>query len=103
RTMRARARRARRVKAPGSAIAVIARRGAGVSGIGGSDRGSARFGGHAVGPRRGGVREALPRALRRRLMKECWTDGDLRAYLDRELPGPERDRVAEHLAQCAAC
>jgi anti-sigma factor RsiW len=36
-------------------------------------------------------------------MKQCWTEGDLRAYLDRELPGPDRDRVAEHLAECGEC
>ncbi len=36
-------------------------------------------------------------------MKECWTEGDLRSHLDRELPGPDRDRVAEHLAQCGEC
>jgi anti-sigma factor RsiW len=36
-------------------------------------------------------------------MNECWTDGDLRAYLDRELPGPDRDRAAAHLAVCGEC
>jgi anti-sigma factor RsiW len=36
-------------------------------------------------------------------MKQCWTDGDLRAYLDRELPGPDRDRAASHLAICEEC
>jgi anti-sigma factor RsiW len=36
-------------------------------------------------------------------MKQCWTDGDLRAYLDRELPGPDRDRAAAHLAECGEC
>ena len=36
-------------------------------------------------------------------MKQCWTEGDLRAYLDRELPGPDRERVALHLAVCEAC
>jgi anti-sigma factor RsiW len=36
-------------------------------------------------------------------MKQCWTDGDLRAYLDRELPGPDRDRAAAHLAVCGEC
>ena len=25
-------------------------------------------------------------------MKDCWTEGDLRAYLDRELPAADRDR-----------
>jgi anti-sigma factor RsiW len=33
----------------------------------------------------------------------CWTDGDLRAYADRELPAEDRDRLAEHLAGCGAC
>jgi anti-sigma factor RsiW len=36
-------------------------------------------------------------------MYQCWTDGDLRAYLDRELPGPDRDRAASHLAVCGEC
>jgi hypothetical protein len=36
-------------------------------------------------------------------MNECWTDGDLRAFLDRELPGPDRDRAAAHLAVCGEC
>jgi anti-sigma factor RsiW len=36
-------------------------------------------------------------------MKQCWTEGDLRAYLDRELPGPDRERVASHLAVCGEC
>jgi anti-sigma factor RsiW len=36
-------------------------------------------------------------------MKRCETEGDLRAYLDRELPGPDRDRVAAHLAECGEC
>jgi len=36
-------------------------------------------------------------------MKECWTEGDLRGYLDRELPAADRDRVAAHLAQCGRC
>ena len=36
-------------------------------------------------------------------MKRCETEGDLRAYLDRELPGPDRDRVAAHLADCGEC
>lgn len=36
-------------------------------------------------------------------MKQCWTDGDLRGYLDRELPGPDRERVASHLAVCGEC
>jgi hypothetical protein len=36
-------------------------------------------------------------------MSGCQTDGDLRAYVDRELPGPDRDRVASHLAACGEC
>lgn len=36
-------------------------------------------------------------------MKQCWTEGDLRAYLDRELPGVDRDRIASHLAVCEEC
>ena len=36
-------------------------------------------------------------------MKRCETEGDLRAYLDRALPGPDRDRVAAHLAECGEC
>jgi anti-sigma factor RsiW len=36
-------------------------------------------------------------------MKDCWTEGDLRAYLDRELPAADRDRVAAHLAKCGEC
>jgi anti-sigma factor RsiW len=36
-------------------------------------------------------------------MKQCVQEGDLRAYLDRELPGADRDRVAAHLATCGEC
>ena len=36
-------------------------------------------------------------------MKDCWTEGELRAYLDRELTAPDRDRVADHLAKCGEC
>jgi anti-sigma factor RsiW len=36
-------------------------------------------------------------------MKQCWTEGELRAYLDRELPAPDRDLVAAHLAECGDC
>jgi hypothetical protein len=36
-------------------------------------------------------------------MKECWSEGELRAYLDRELPPGELERAAAHLRQCAAC
>ena len=36
-------------------------------------------------------------------MKACWTEGELRAYLDRELPANDRDSVAAHLAECGEC
>ena len=36
-------------------------------------------------------------------MKDCWHDGDLRAYLDGELSPPDRERVAAHLAVCHEC
>jgi hypothetical protein len=36
-------------------------------------------------------------------MKECWSEGDLRAYLDRELPPEQMERAAAHLAECAEC
>src|SRR5579871_3193797 len=36
-------------------------------------------------------------------MKECWSEGDLRAYLDRELPPEDMERVAEHLEVCSEC
>ena|SRR5690242_13541794 len=36
-------------------------------------------------------------------MKECWREGDLRAYLDRELPGEDLERIASHLEQCEEC
>lgn len=36
-------------------------------------------------------------------MKECWSEGELRAYLDRELPPDDLDRVAAHLEQCSRC
>ena len=36
-------------------------------------------------------------------MKECWSEGALRAYLDRELPSEEMNRVAEHLEVCSEC
>jgi anti-sigma factor RsiW len=36
-------------------------------------------------------------------MKDCWTEGDLRAYVDRELPAADRDRAAAHLATCGEC
>ena len=36
-------------------------------------------------------------------MKECWSEGALRAYLDRELPPEDMDRVAGHLEACSEC
>jgi anti-sigma factor RsiW len=36
-------------------------------------------------------------------MKECWLEGDLRAYVDRELPADDLERIAAHLECCATC
>ena len=36
-------------------------------------------------------------------MTECWSEGQLRAYLDRELPPEERERIAAHLGECVEC
>jgi hypothetical protein len=36
-------------------------------------------------------------------MKECWDEGGLRAYLDRELPPEEMTRIAVHLGGCVPC
>jgi anti-sigma factor RsiW len=36
-------------------------------------------------------------------MKECWRDGDLRAFLDRELSPADTERVTAHLAECHEC
>ncbi len=36
-------------------------------------------------------------------MKECWSEGELRAYLDRELTPEDMDRVAGHLEVCSEC
>jgi len=36
-------------------------------------------------------------------MTKCWSEGELRAYLDRELPDGEMDAVRRHLAECAGC
>jgi hypothetical protein len=36
-------------------------------------------------------------------MKDCWDEGCLRAYLDRELPPEEMTRVAMHLGGCELC
>jgi len=36
-------------------------------------------------------------------MNRCGADGDIRAYLDRELPPGDREQLAAHLAECGAC
>jgi hypothetical protein len=36
-------------------------------------------------------------------MKQCRSEGELRSYLDGELPPEEIGRVEAHLAECAAC
>jgi anti-sigma factor RsiW len=36
-------------------------------------------------------------------MTQCWSEGELRAYLDGELPARDVERVAAHLKDCQAC
>ena len=36
-------------------------------------------------------------------MTTCWSEGALRAYLDRELPPADMKAVAAHLGECSAC
>jgi anti-sigma factor RsiW len=36
-------------------------------------------------------------------MRQCWSEGALRAYLDRELPPKDMERVAAHLGECPQC
>ncbi len=36
-------------------------------------------------------------------MRQCWSEGPLRAYLDRELPPEDMERVAAHLGECPEC
>ena len=36
-------------------------------------------------------------------MRECWPDGKLRAFLDRELPAEELSRLSAHLEECPEC
>jgi anti-sigma factor RsiW len=36
-------------------------------------------------------------------MRQCWSEGALRAYLDRELPPEDMARVAAHLGECPRC
>src|SRR5215831_18426293 len=36
-------------------------------------------------------------------MKECWAEGDLRAYVDRELAPEVMEKIGGHLRECTAC
>lgn len=36
-------------------------------------------------------------------MNRCWLEGELRAYVDRELPPEEMAAVEQHLGECSAC
>jgi len=36
-------------------------------------------------------------------MKECWSDGELRAHLDGELAAADAERLSAHLEQCTRC
>lgn len=36
-------------------------------------------------------------------MTQCWSEGELRAYLDRELATEDMQRVAAHLGDCTVC
>jgi hypothetical protein len=36
-------------------------------------------------------------------MTECWSPGDLRAAIDRELPVETLERIASHLEECGEC
>jgi anti-sigma factor RsiW len=36
-------------------------------------------------------------------MRQCWSEGALRAYLDHELPPGDMARVAAHLGECLRC
>jgi hypothetical protein len=36
-------------------------------------------------------------------MTECWSEGELRAYLDGELRAEQSERLAAHLDECAGC
>jgi anti-sigma factor RsiW len=36
-------------------------------------------------------------------MTECWSEGDLRAFLDGELPPSDRERVNVHIGECPKC
>jgi Putative zinc-finger len=36
-------------------------------------------------------------------MTQCWSEGELRAYLDHELPARDMERVAAHVRECSGC
>jgi hypothetical protein len=36
-------------------------------------------------------------------MRQCWPDGDLRAFIDRELPADDLARLSAHLEECPQC
>lgn len=36
-------------------------------------------------------------------MKQCWSEGELRACLDCELPARDMERLAAHLKECSPC
>jgi Putative zinc-finger len=36
-------------------------------------------------------------------MTQCWSEGELRAYLDGELPARDMERAAAHLKDCVTC
>jgi len=36
-------------------------------------------------------------------MTQCWQEGELRAYLDGELPATDMHRLRAHIQECAAC
>ena len=36
-------------------------------------------------------------------MRHCWPEGELRAYLDGELPSREMEHISLHLAECGSC
>ena len=36
-------------------------------------------------------------------MTQCWSEGELRGYLDRELSPEDIQRAAAHLGECTAC
>ena len=36
-------------------------------------------------------------------MTQCWSEGELRAYVDHELPSRDMERVSAHIRECPAC